>query len=65
MLPRASDDANIVVVTETLLNLNVSRDYTINHERVFTVLRWLITNNPLYKDVTINDSLRLHQNDET
>ena len=33
MLPRSSDEGGIVVVTESLENLNISRDYTISRER--------------------------------
>ncbi|GBN45012.1 hypothetical protein AVEN_56208-1 [Araneus ventricosus] len=38
MLPRSSTDVGIVVVTETLENLNESRDYNISPDRVYKAL---------------------------
>ena len=63
MLPRSSTDVGIVVVVETLENLNVSKDYNISPDRVNKVLDWLIINNPLYKDVKVNLSARLNTQD--
>lgn len=63
MLPRASNGAGIVVVTETVENLNVSRDYTISRDRIYAALRWRIANKPLYKDVTINHFARFDPQD--
>ncbi|KAG5666268.1 hypothetical protein PVAND_017603, partial [Polypedilum vanderplanki] len=63
ILPRSSDDTGLVVITETLENLNSSREYRISRERVYAALRWLIANNPLYHDVTVNDSARLETRD--
>ncbi|GBM01464.1 hypothetical protein AVEN_209285-1 [Araneus ventricosus] len=63
MLPRSSTDVGIVVVTETLENLNVSRDYNISPDRVYKALDCLIANNPLYKDVRVNRFARLNTQD--
>lgn len=63
MLPRSSTDVGIVVVTETLMNLNVSRDYEISPVRVYKALDWLIENNPLYEDVRINRGAQLNTHD--
>ncbi|KAG5685138.1 hypothetical protein PVAND_014332 [Polypedilum vanderplanki] len=63
ILPRSSDDTGLVVITETLENLNSSREYRISRERVYAALRWLIANNPLYHDVTVNNSARLETQD--
>lgn len=63
MLPRSSDDAGIVVVTETLENLNRTRDFTISRDRVYQALTWLQTNNPLYSDVKTDHFARLDPED--
>ncbi|KAG5674476.1 hypothetical protein PVAND_004445 [Polypedilum vanderplanki] len=63
ILPRSSDDTGLVVITESLENLNSTREYRISRERVYTALRWLITNNPLYHDVTVNNSACLETRD--
>ena len=54
MLPRGTQACGIVVVTETLGNLNISRDYTVSRDRLYAALQWLIRNNLLYKNLTIN-----------
>ncbi|GFU38688.1 ATP-dependent DNA helicase [Nephila pilipes] len=63
MLPRSSENAAIVIVTETLDNLNHSRDHTISRDRVYAALRWLVKYNRLYKDVAINHFARLESED--
>ncbi|GBO41872.1 hypothetical protein AVEN_143063-1 [Araneus ventricosus] len=63
MLPRSSTDVGIVVETETLENLNASRDYNISPDRFYKALDWLIANNPLYKDVRVNRFARLSTQD--
>ncbi|KAG5683289.1 hypothetical protein PVAND_012577 [Polypedilum vanderplanki] len=63
ILPRSSDDTGLVVITETLENLNSTREYRILRERVYAALHWLIINNPLYHDVTVNNSARLETRD--
>lgn len=63
MLPRSSDNAGIVVVTEHLENLNNTREYTIDRSRVYGALRWLIKNNPLYKDVIIDHNAHVNEQD--
>ncbi|KAG5680198.1 hypothetical protein PVAND_009723 [Polypedilum vanderplanki] len=63
ILPRSSDETGLIVITETLENLNSSREYRISRERVYAALRWLIANNPLYHDVTVNNSARLETRD--
>jgi PIF1-like helicase/Helitron helicase-like domain at N-terminus len=62
MLPRNSDEIGIVVITESLENSN-PREYQISRERVYNALDWLIANDPLYHDVTINRSARLETQD--
>ena len=57
------DEAGFVVVTESLENLNISRDYTISRVRVYVALHLLFENNPLYKDVTNNHFARLELHD--
>src|SRR5258705_10304587 len=52
MLPRSPDNASIVVVTEELENLNITREFTVSRERLDKALEWLILNNPLYRDVS-------------
>ncbi|KAG5666753.1 hypothetical protein PVAND_014765 [Polypedilum vanderplanki] len=63
ILPRSSDETGLIVITETLENLNHSREYRISRERVYAALHWLIANNPLYHDVTVNNSARLETQD--
>lgn len=62
MLPRLSTDVGIVV-TETLENLNVSKDYNISPDHVYKALDKLIANNPLYKDVRVNQFAQLNMQD--
>jgi hypothetical protein len=62
VLPRTTHDSNIVIVTEEYENLNITREYKVDRTRLFTALRWLIQNNPLYKDVKIDDEVVLDEN---
>ncbi|GBM16803.1 hypothetical protein AVEN_9390-1 [Araneus ventricosus] len=55
MLPRSSAEAGIVVFTERLENLNITREYCIRSEIVFKALQWLIKNNPLFRDVIVDN----------
>ncbi|KAG5680059.1 hypothetical protein PVAND_009589 [Polypedilum vanderplanki] len=55
--------AILIVITEILENLNSTREYRISRERVYVALHWLIANNPLYHDVTVNNSARLETRD--
>ncbi|TLM45194.1 hypothetical protein FEC35_19145 [Acinetobacter baumannii] len=59
MLPRSSSQVGIVVVTERLENLNITREFTISREKFYSALRWLTRNNPLYRDVRIAKMSRL------
>ncbi|KAL3283667.1 hypothetical protein HHI36_006805 [Cryptolaemus montrouzieri] len=59
MLPRSASQVGIIVVTERLENLNITREFTICREKVYSALRWLIRNNPLYKDVRIDDNAQI------
>jgi hypothetical protein len=63
VLPRASNDANIIIVTEVLENLDKTYEYKIDRSRLLTALRWLVANNPLYKDVIIDEEVHLDEND--
>ncbi|XP_063899054.1 uncharacterized protein LOC135119158 [Helicoverpa armigera] len=63
ILPRSTDGIGMVVITEHLENLNVSREYNISRSRVYEALRWLINNNPLYHDVIIDNSAQILQED--
>ncbi|GFR21146.1 ATP-dependent DNA helicase [Trichonephila clavata] len=53
----------MVVITEHLENLNISREYNISRPRVYEALRWLINNNPLYQDVIIDNDAQILQED--
>lgn len=59
MLPRSASQVGIIVVTERLENLNITREFTICREKVYRALTWLIRNNPLYKDVRIDDNAQI------
>lgn len=61
MLPRSVEDSGIVVVTECLENLNVIREFSISRTRLFDAIHWLIDNNPLYRDVTIDHNVQLDE----
>jgi hypothetical protein len=63
MLPRSSADTGIIVVSEILDELNITKQYTISRDRVYAALQWLITHNPLYNDVTVNHFAQLNIND--
>ena len=63
ILPRSSDGAEIVVMTEHLENLEITREYTISRSRIYDALRWLVANNPLHRDVTINNNVQLIDGD--
>ncbi|CAI6344235.1 unnamed protein product [Macrosiphum euphorbiae] len=63
MLPRSTHEAGIIVVTERLENLNITRQWSINREKVFKALYWLIKNNPLYKCVQVNHNVELNEED--
>lgn len=63
MLPRSTPETGIVAVTEHLENINIIREFSISRERVFNGLRWLIKNNPLYRDVTIKHYVELNEED--
>lgn len=63
LLPRSTESAGIVVITEHLENLSVTRQFSVSREKLIAALTWLIANNPLYKDVIINTQVRLNNND--
>jgi hypothetical protein len=63
ILPRSTDSIGMVVITEHLENLNVTREYNISRPRVYAALRWLINNNPLYHDVIIDNHALILQED--
>lgn len=63
MLPRTANNAGIVVITECLENINITRQFSISKQKVYDALYWLISNNPLYKDVTIYQSVSIEEND--
>ncbi|GFR06815.1 ATP-dependent DNA helicase [Trichonephila clavata] len=63
MLPRTSNNAGIVVVTERLENINVTRQFSISRQNVYNAPYWLVANNPLYKDVTIDQNVVINEGD--
>lgn len=63
MLPRSSSQVGIVVVTERLENLNITREFTISREKFYSALRWLTRNNPLYRDVRIDKNVQISEQD--
>lgn len=63
MLPISTQESGMVVVTEHLENIDCTREFTISRERIFRALHWLIDNNPLYQDVTIDTNARIEQSD--
>ncbi|KAL4706339.1 hypothetical protein ACJJTC_016633 [Scirpophaga incertulas] len=63
MLPISTQESGMVVVTEHLENINCTREFTVSRDRIFKALRWLIENNPLYQDVTVDNNVRIEQSD--
>lgn len=47
------------VITEYPDNLNITRDFTVSHSRVFHALQWIIANNLLYNYVVINNGAKI------
>ncbi|GIY31477.1 ATP-dependent DNA helicase [Caerostris extrusa] len=63
MLPRTTNNAGIVVITERLENINVTRQFSVCRQKVYNALYWLVANNPLYKDVTIDQNVAINEED--
>lgn len=57
MLPRKLDETGMMVVTEHFENGDKIRKLSISPERLRNALKWLIANNPLYKDVRIDENV--------
>ncbi|XP_054711929.1 lysophospholipase D GDPD1-like [Uloborus diversus] len=62
-LPRSSYDSNIIIVSEELEKLDITKEYKIDRTRIFNALAWLLKHNPLYRDVSINKDVHLDEND--
>lgn len=62
-LPRSTSNSDIIVVTEHLENINITRDYSVSKEKLIAALEWLKLNNPLYRDVTIDGNVHLDERD--
>ncbi|GFY05807.1 uncharacterized protein TNCV_4404741 [Trichonephila clavipes] len=56
MLPRSVDNCGIVIVTEHLKNFNITHEFSVPRDNVFEALTSLVANNPLYKDVLIDNA---------
>ncbi|CAG9773736.1 unnamed protein product [Ceutorhynchus assimilis] len=63
MLPRSTDSIGMIVVSEHLQNLNITREFPVSRTRVYEALQWLVTNNPLYKDVVVDSGVQLQEQD--
>ncbi|GFU35149.1 ATP-dependent DNA helicase [Trichonephila clavipes] len=63
MLPRSVDNCGIVIVTEHLENLNITREFSVSRDNVFEALTCLVANNSLYKDVLIDNNANLSTDD--
>ncbi|GBP63865.1 hypothetical protein EVAR_39526_1 [Eumeta japonica] len=63
MLPRSVDNCAILIVTEHLENLNITREFSVSHDNVFEALTWLVANNPMNKDVLIDNNANLSTDD--
>ena len=50
-LPRSPYFACLIVITESLENLDLTREFTISKENVSNAIEWLKVNNHLYHDV--------------
>ena len=59
-LPRSPDSAGLIVITESLENLNITREFIISRDNVSNALERLKANNPLYRYVqNITNSTQL------
>lgn len=63
LLPRSTADADIIVIMERLQNVDSTRDYTVSRSKLNAALQWLKSNNPLYKDVVIDENAHLDERD--
>lgn len=63
MLPRSSDNIGITDATEYIENLQVTRGLSRFGGRVYKALRWLISNDLLYRDVRITKKIYCLCND--
>ncbi|GFS42492.1 uncharacterized protein TNIN_464361 [Trichonephila inaurata madagascariensis] len=63
MLPRPANNLDVVIVTETLENLNISREFSIDRSRANRALKWLVAEYELYKDVVIDQESRMEESD--
>ncbi|GIZ00572.1 uncharacterized protein CEXT_448561 [Caerostris extrusa] len=62
ILPRTTNNAGIVI-TERLENINVTQQVLVCRQKVYNALYWLVANNPLYKDVTIDQNVAINEED--
>ncbi|CAB3249469.1 unnamed protein product [Arctia plantaginis] len=63
MLPRTTNNTGIIVVMERFENINVTRQFSISRQTVYDAFYWLVANNPLYKDVTIDQNVIINEED--
>ncbi|GFU99755.1 transposable element Tcb2 transposase [Trichonephila clavipes] len=63
VLPGLNNNLDVIVVTETLENLNILRELSIDRSRVNRALKWLVAENELFKDVVINQESRMEESD--
>ncbi|GFT79293.1 uncharacterized protein TNCV_3275461 [Trichonephila clavipes] len=63
VLPGLNNNLDVVVVTETLENLNILRELSIDRSRVNRALKWLVAENELFKDVVINQESSMEESD--
>jgi hypothetical protein len=55
-LPHNLSNIGLVLVTESLENINKQRDFQIDASKVKSALQWLVKNNSLYHDVAVNEN---------
>lgn len=53
-LPLRMSSAGLVIVCEQLESVQRLRQYSVNFQKLRAALDWLIANNPLYRNVTVN-----------
>ncbi|GFT79311.1 transposable element Tcb2 transposase [Trichonephila clavipes] len=63
VLPGLTKNLDVVVVAETLENLNILREFSIDRSRVNRALKWLVAENELFKNVVINQESRMEESD--
>ncbi|OXA56619.1 hypothetical protein Fcan01_09106 [Folsomia candida] len=56
-LPMTTENSDFIVVNETNDKTDLTKQLRVRPKKVYEALRWLKDNNPLYRNVAVNDSV--------